>query len=431
MGSVPRSLAGWLVQLEHRHPATEIVLGLERVGTVAARMGLARPAARVITVGGTNGKGSCVAVIERLLLASGERVGAYTSPHLRRYNERVRVRGQEAPDEALCAAFAAIEQARGGIPLTYFEFGTLAALEIFRREALDWVLLEVGLGGRLDATNIVDADVAVVTSIQIDHTEWLGPDRESIGREKAGIFRTGRPAVCGDRSPPASLRAAARTLEAPWYGIGREFDCGRDAGGWHWRGVSRAGRALGREGLPVPQLLEDNVCCALQALALAGVEPDAALLRRELPAIGLPGRFQRRRLGASECVLDVAHNPAGIAQLAARLAAEPPRGRTVVLFAAMRDKDLGSMLGVLRPLADAWLFADLPEARAARATEAAAALGGSVAALRCCDSVGAALEQATTMLGADDRLVVCGSFHTVGPALDWLEARGAEPGEMA
>ena len=220
MGALPQSLAAWLAYLETRHPVTEIVLGLERVGTVAARMGLARGQATVITVGGTNGKGSCVAVIEGLLLALGKRVGAYTSPHLCRYNERVRVQGREASDEALCAAFAAIEQARGEIPLTYFEFGTLAALEIFRREALDWIVLEVGLGGRLDAVNIVNADVAVVTSIQIDHTEWLGSGRESIGREKAGIFRTGHPAVCGDRAPPASLRAAARTLDAPWYGIG-------------------------------------------------------------------------------------------------------------------------------------------------------------------------------------------------------------------
>ncbi len=375
MGALPRSLADWLAYLETRHPVTQIVLGLERVGTVAARMGLTRPRATVIAVGGTNGKGSCVAVIEGLLLALGKRVGAYTSPHLCRYNERVRVQGREASDDALCAAFAAIEQARAEIPLTYFEFGTLAALEIFRREALDWMVLEVGLGGRLDAVNIVDADVAVVTSIQIDHTEWLGPDRESIAREKAGIFRTGRPAVCGDRAPPVALRTAARTLDAPWYGIGHAFDCGSDRNGWHWHGTAHDGRALEREGLAAPQLLEDNVSCALQALALAGVEPDVALLQRVLPTIGLAGRFERRRLGANECVLDVAHNPAGIAQLAARLAADPPRGRTVVLFAAMRDKDLGAMLGSLAPLADAWLFAELPGARAARAAQAAAALG--------------------------------------------------------
>ena len=433
VGAVPQSLADWLAYLETRHPVTQIVLGLERVGAVAARMGLGRPQARVITVGGTNGKGSCVAAIEGLLLARGERVGAYTSPHLCCYNERVRVQGREATDAALCAAFAAIERARGEIPLTYFEFGTLAALEIFRREALHWVVLEVGLGGRLDAVNIVDADVAVVTSIQIDHTEWLGRDRESIGREKAGIFRTARPAVCGDRSPPASLRAAARTLDAPWYGIGQEFDCTSDAAGWHWRGTGRDGQAIRRDGLAAPQLLEDNVSCALQALALMGLEPDAELLRRVLPAIGLPGRFQRRRLGHNECVLDVAHNPAGIERLAARLAADPPSGRTVVVFAAMRDKDLAAMLATLAPLADEWLFPALPGERAAHAADAAEALGDAAGQARvmCCDSVAAALEQAAATLRAGDRLVVCGSFHTVGPALEWLDERGAGPGETA
>ena len=387
----------------------------------------------MITVGGTNGKGSCVAVIEGLLLALGKRVGAYTSPHLCRYNERVRVQGREASDEALCAAFAAIEQARGEIPLTYFEFGTLAALEIFRREALDWIVLEVGLGGRLDAVNIVNADVAVVTSIQIDHAEWLGSGRESIGREKAGIFRTGHPAVCGDRAPPASLRAAARTLDAPWYGLGQEFDCGRDATGWYWRGTGREGRAIRRDGLAAPLLLEDNVSCALQALALAGIEPDAQVLRRALPAIGLPGRFQRRRLGANECVLDVAHNAAGIARLAARLAADPPGGRTVVLFAAMRDKDLAAMLSALAPLAHEWLFPALPAERAAHAADAAEALGAGAGQARvtCCDSVAAALEQAVATLRVGDRLVVCGSFHTVGPALEWLDERDTEPGETA
>ncbi len=433
MGAVPQSLAEWLACLEGRHPVSEIVLGLERVGTVAARMGLRRPQATVITVGGTNGKGSCVAVIEGLLLALGKRVGAYTSPHLCRYNERVRVQGSEATDAAICDAFAAIEQARGEIPLTYFEFGTLAALEIFRREALDWIVLEVGLGGRLDAVNIVDADVAVVTGIQIDHTEWLGPDRESIGREKAGIFRTGHPAVCGDRAPPASLRAAARTLGAPWYGIGQEFDCGHDAGAWCWRGTARDGRSLRCDGIAAPRLLEENVSCALQALALAGIEPDAQLLRRALPAIGLPGRFERRRLGASECVLDVAHNPAGIARLAARLAAEPVPGRTVVLFAAMRDKDLAPMLAALAPLAHEWLFPALPGERAAHPADVIEALGDAPgqARGRCCDSVAAALEQAVTTLRAGDRLVVCGSFHTVGPALEWLDERGGELGETA
>jgi dihydrofolate synthase / folylpolyglutamate synthase len=431
MDALAQSLAAWLVRIEQGHTA-EIALGLERVGTVAGRMGLCSPRARVITVGGTNGKGSCVAVIERLLLASGRRVGAYSSPHLRRYNERVRVQGREADDVSLCAAFAAVEAARGSVPLTYFEYGTLAALDVFRRAGCDWLVLEVGLGGRLDAVNLLDADVAVVTSVQIDHTDWLGADRESIGREKAGIFRCARPAVCGDRSPPASLRAVARTLDAPWYAIGEAFDCSRTAGGgWQWRGTDREGRALGRGALDPPQLLEDNVACALQALALAGALPEAGQLRELLPAIALPGRFQRLAFGAIECVLDVAHNPAGMERLAARLGAEPPRGRTVVLFAAMRDKDLAGMLQALAPVAHAWLFAELPHPRAAPAAEALAALGscGTQAPADCRESVAAALDRAAATLDGGDRLVVCGSFQTVGPALDWFDERGMETGE--
>ena len=435
----PTTLAAWLAYLETLHPKA-IALGLDRVRAVYTRMGTSL-ACPVVTVTGTNGKGSTSAMLDAILARAKFRVGLYLSPHLVRYNERVRIAGCEASDDELVRAFNAVEDARtaksvdGGpdVALTYFEFGTLAALWLFAQERLDVAVLEVGLGGRLDAVNIVDADVAVVTSIQIDHTEWLGRDRESIGREKAGIFRTARPAVCGDRSPPASLRAAARTLDAPWYGIGQEFDCTSDAAGWHWRGTGRDGQAIRRDGLAAPQLLEDNVSCALQALALMGLEPDAELLRRVLPAIGLPGRFQRRRLGHNECVLDVAHNPAGIERLAARLAADPPSGRTVVVFAAMRDKDLAAMLATLAPLADEWLFPALPGERAAHAADAAEALGDAAGQARvmCCDSVAAALEQAAATLRAGDRLVVCGSFHTVGPALEWLDERGAGPGETA
>jgi len=431
MGAAPRSLADWLQCIESRHPA-EIALGLERVRAVALRMGLTRPGARAITVGGTNGKGSCVAVTEALLLAAGERVGAYTSPHLRRYNERVRVQGREASEEALCAAFAAVEAARADVPLTYFEFGTLAALEIFREARVDWLVLEVGLGGRLDAVNLIDADVAVVTSVQIDHTEWLGSDRESIGREKAGIFRSARPAVCGDRVPPGSLRTAARTLGAPWFAVGEAFDCQRTAdGAWYWRGTDAQGRVVDPGPLVLPQLLEDNVACALQALVLAGQRLDSSLLRRELPRIALPGRYQRRRLAASDCVLDVAHNAAGVQCLAARLAAEPVRGRTLVLFAAMADKELDAMVSALAPLADGWLLCDLPAVRAARATEVAGLLERCApgACVECAGGVSAAMARAAALLRESDRLVVCGSFHTVGPALDWLDERGAAEGE--
>lgn len=218
-----RSLAGWLSALESAHPV-QIDMGLERVRVVARRLELDRADCPVITVAGTNGKGSCVATAERLLLASGKRTGVYTSPHLRRYNERVRLDGNEVSDGALCRAFEAVEEARRGTSLTYFEHGTLAALHVFREARPDRLVLEVGLGGRLDAVNIVDPTVAVVTSIGLDHQDWLGPDRESIAGEKAGIFRLGAPAVIGDRDPPEALAKACRAVGARWYAIGDHFD---------------------------------------------------------------------------------------------------------------------------------------------------------------------------------------------------------------
>lgn len=424
------SLAGWLAQMQRKHPTT-IALGLERVLTVARRMGLDRTSATVITVGGTNGKGSCIAVMERILLEGGARVGCYSSPHLVRYNERVRIRGQEARDEELCSSFTAVEEARAEVPLTFFEFGTLAALELFRRADCDWLLLEVGLGGRLDAVNIIDADVAVVTSIAIDHTDWLGRDRRSIGLEKAGIFRHGHPAICGDRDPPMALRAVADVLAAPWHGIGETFDqmeCGQ---GWHWRGCLADGTVLHHQLERRPTLHADDVACALQALALTGALPARELLQRVLPRITLPGRMQKRPLGAAECLLDVAHNPAGIACLAEHLRAEPVPGRTWVLFGAMRDKDADGMLRELLPLADRWIIATLAEERAAPPDAVRAALHGICedASVETAASVAAGMEAAAAAMNAGDRLVVCGSFHVVGPALEWLDAQEAAHGE--
>ena len=238
-----QTLDQWLAWQETAH-RTAIDLGLERVGEVARRLGLTRPAAPVITIAGTNGKGSCVAYFEAIHQAAGRRVGAYTSPHLLRYNERVRVAGLPVTDEALCEAFARIDTARGDISLSYFEFGTLAALEVFRQQTVDVILLEVGLGGRLDAVNILDADLALITSIGLDHVEWLGEDRESIGREKAGIMRAGRPVVCGDREPPGAILAHAASVGATLYRIGEEFDVELGEGDWSWRtDVVQIGRA--------------------------------------------------------------------------------------------------------------------------------------------------------------------------------------------
>jgi len=423
MTELPRSLPDWLEFIEQAHPA-EIDMGLERVARVAAHAGLPGHRGRVITVAGTNGKGSCVAVLERLLLAAGYSVGAYTSPHLRCYNERVRLQGREVDDAALCRAFAVVEAARNGVTLTYFEYGTLAALEIFRLAAPDFLVLEVGLGGRLDAVNIVDADVALITSIQLDHTEWLGNDREAIAGEKAGIMRYGRPIVCAERDPPRALPRIAHDLGAPWYGLGREFDCSRGVSGdWHWRGVDDQGETLHYAARQGPQLIDSNVAGALQALLLAGVRPEAGMLEHLLPRISVPGRFQQRRLGGIDWVLDVAHNPAGVAELARRLAQEPCGGSTTVVFAAMADKDLPAMLTQLAATAADWALVDLPHPRAASAAELARVLQqhASTAALTQHPTVASALQQAVDTLSAGDRVVVCGSFYLVGPALDWLD----------
>lgn len=424
----PSTLPDWLSRLEAAHPR-QIELGLDRVRVVARRLGLERAGVPVYTVGGTNGKGSCVAVIDGLLGASGIRTGCYTSPHLRRYNERVRIAGVEATDEALCRAFAAVEAARGEVSLTYFEHGTLAAFQLFREARVERLVLEVGLGGRLDAVNLLDADVAVVTSIGLDHQEWLGPDRESIGREKAGIFRAGRPAVVGDSEPPASLHEVARALGAHWFAIGEAFDYSTlPDGRWTWRGLSPGGQALQAGPMAAPGLMASNVACALQALALGGDLPAPAVLEASLPGIRVEGRMQRLRCAGVDCLLDVAHNPAGVAALCARLAADAPRGREFVVMGAMRDKDFAGMIAALAPQVDRWFFADLPLERAAAASELAAAVPGD-AASSCFAGLSGALGAALAAAAPGDRVLVCGSFHVVGPALSWFEAHADAIGE--
>src|SRR5690348_1007123 len=305
--SRPATLADWLAYLETLHPKA-IALGLDRVQDVYARLAIA-PERSVITVGGTNGKGSTATFVERMLAAGGYRAGLYTSPHLLAYNERVRIGGALAGDDELCAAFAAVEAVRRDTPLTYFEFGTLAALWLFARERLDAWVLEVGLGGRLDAVNIVDPDVAVITTVAIDHTDYLGPTREDIGREKAGIFRRGRPAICADPDPPASLVAHAGELGAPLLAIGADFGYAREGAQWRYFGPGGA-----RYGLPHPALRGDyqlaNAAAALTALdALRDRLPvPMSAVRQALVGIELPGRFQVLP-GRPVTVLDVAHNP--------------------------------------------------------------------------------------------------------------------------
>lgn len=390
-------------------------------------MQLAQPPFAVITVGGTNGKGSTVTLCDAMLQAGGYRVGAYTSPHLVRYNERVRVNGAMATDAELCAAFARIEESRGDARLTYFEFGTIAALDIFRRQRIDVAVLEVGMGGRLDAVNAVDPDVAIVTSIGIDHTNWLGPDRASIAREKAGIFRAQRPAVCGELDPPASLIETAQRIGARLYRYGQEFHARPAAGGWSFHFGDQV-----RTGLPFPLLRGEhqlrNAACALTALAVLAerVPLTQAPLRQGLLTAFVPGRFQVLP-GLPSVVLDVAHNVQAAEALAANMRRQHIAGRTHAVFGMLIDKPIAEVARAVVEQVDRWYTLSLPRPRGADAAQVAQALaqaGVRAPVLQFADAV-AAYEAAHAAAGPTDRVVVFGSFYTVGDILAHLNAEPA------
>jgi len=417
----PTDLAGWLAYLETLHPKA-IEMGLRRVRDVEARMS-APLACPVITVAGTNGKGSTCAVLDAVLRAAGYRVGLYTSPHLLRYNERVRIDGVEADDDALLEAFGAVEDARTAgeaIPLTYFEFGTLSALWLFSRARLDALILEVGLGGRLDAVNAVEPDVAIVTSVDLDHQEYLGPTREAIGHEKAGIFRAGRPAICGDAHPPASLVAHARAIGAPLYVAGDAFAGVADGAQWRYRGPGGE-----RFGLPVPALRGrhqvGNAAIALAALDLLRdrLPVSAGAIRAALVSVELPGRFQVLA-GRPTTVLDVAHNPHAARILAAALSDMGFHPQTHAVFGMLADKDIRGVIDAVRPRVDDWYVATLPPPRGAAAERVAAQLraaGVADSAIRVFDAIAPAYAAARVAAAEADRIVVFGSFLTVAAAL--------------
>ncbi|MFC5695098.1 bifunctional tetrahydrofolate synthase/dihydrofolate synthase [Pseudomonas sp. GCM10022186] len=424
-----RTLADWLSYLEQLHP-TAIDMGLERSREVASRLGLGRPAPKVITVTGTNGKGSTCAFLAALLRAQGLKVGVYSSPHLLRYNERVQLNGLEATDQSLCDAFSAVEAARGEISLTYFEMGTLAAFWLFQRAGLDAVVLEVGLGGRLDAVNLVDADLALVTSIGLDHADWLGDTRESVAFEKAGIFRAGKPALCGDLDPPQPLLEQAGALSAPLFLRGRDFDLAVGEDGWHWRGVGASGQVLELHDLPLLDLPMENAALALQAYALLGMpwQPDA--LQAALLGTRVTGRLDRRRLDwrgkRVSLLLDVGHNPHAAEFLAARLAGQPLAGRRLAVFGLLADKDLQGVLHALQGRFDHWAVAPLPTPRSRPAAELQAALTNLRASVSVHQNIAAALEAQCERATADDEILVFGSFYSVAEALSWLEGQATE-----
>jgi dihydrofolate synthase / folylpolyglutamate synthase len=425
---VTKDLAGWLAYIEQQHPQT-IALGLERVERVREAMGLA-PAMPVITVAGTNGKGSTCAMLDAMLAAAGYRVGLYTSPHLLRYNERVRIAGREADDAALASAFARVEAARTekaeNTRLTYFEFGTLAAVDLFLRSTLDVLVLEVGMGGRLDAVNVFDADCAIVTSIGLDHMDYLGATREAIGYEKAGIFRAGKPAVVSDPAPPASVLAQAQALGARLLRIGQEFGYQDERGEWLFWGP--AGR---KSGLAYPALRGriqlQNASAALAALdTLQQCLPlTLEQLQRGLAEVGLPGRFELLP-GHPAVVLDVGHNPQAAAVMAENLSHMGPCAGTWAVFGMLRDKDIAGVVSLLAKRMDHWLVCTLPPPRGARAAELAQALRqAGVDAVREFENPALAYAAACSEAADNDRIVVFGSFHTVADVLAARESAKA------
>lgn len=426
--AISRTLPQWLAHCEQLHPIG-IDMGLTRVQTVAQRLAGGRGLqfdCPVITVAGTNGKGSTCAMLESILQQAGYKTGLFTSPHLVHFEERCRIKGQVTEAGPLCGHFALVEAARlscePAISLTYFEFTTLAILSLLAASKLDVVVLEVGLGGRLDAVNVVDTDCAVITCIALDHMDYLGHTRELIGHEKAGIMRSGKPAVVSDPVAPASVAAYADKVGADLWLIGRDFNVAGDPQQWAW-----AGRGRRYSGLAYPALRGANqlvnaagVLAALQALR-ARLPVTAQAIRSGLAMVELPGRFQIFP-GQPALVLDVAHNPHSVAALAENLDAMGFYPNTHAIFGAMADKDLAAMLARIAPLVDKWYFTDLPTPRAQSALQLQAQwqLRNTRSDARSCivASPSEGLRQAIAVAGPADRIVVFGSFYTVGGVLE-------------
>ncbi|KPJ92892.1 MAG: hypothetical protein AMJ53_08520 [Gammaproteobacteria bacterium SG8_11] len=420
------NVAAWLAYQESLN-VKSIDLGLERVKAVYDRLQLQPRWRAVVTVAGTNGKGSCVAMLASILTDSGYRVGTYTSPHLFRYNERICLNGQPVDDTVLCDAFAQVEAARGDIALTYFEFGTLAALVIFAQSSLDAVVLEVGLGGRLDAVNIIDPDVALITALDIDHVDWLGPDRESIAKEKAGIMRPGKPMVCIDTDPPRSLRVQAQQLGAIAYFINEEFTCSAaDKSHWCWR----YGK-LARD-YPYPSLIGD-----FQRRNAAGVVMTLHLLKQQLPVdeqcitkglqrTSIPGRFQVIP-GKVTHIFDVAHNAQAAQALANNLEKTPGTGRTFAVVGMLKDKAIAEVAHAMTRVIDYWYAGALQVPRAASSEyltdqiSKGALIDTNIAAF---DRIESAYRAACDNANAGDRIVVFGSFYTVAAVLPLAQKMG-------
>lgn len=413
------SLNVWLRWLEAQS-SHEIVLGLDRVRDVLGRLRLSG-SARVIHVAGTNGKGSCVAMLEALLREAGESTGAYTSPHLLRFNERIRVDGEEASDEQITDAFAAVEAVRAGVPLTYFEFSTLAALTVFDRSSVDSAILEIGMGGRLDAVNAVDAAGSIITNVSLDHCDWLGEDIESIAAEKAGIMRPGLPVIFGSESVPMTIVTRARELQVDLRAFGRDFTYTRSGETWSWSGRRRALSSIGLPALSGSCQLQNAsmVLALVEAIGPASVLEEG-VVTNILADIALPGRFQRIERNAT-WLLDVAHNAAAAEALAASLERLAPPGRTVAVIGMLADKDIEGIVRPLRSLVDRWIAVPVDALRAFDAGELARRVANcSGRPCLVADSITGAMDEAGELAGTEDLVLVAGSFYVVGPALELL-----------
>ena len=416
------SLPEWLEWQEELH-FTAIELGLDRCTAVAENMGLLNPDFTVISVAGTNGKGSSVTMMDSILSNSGYKTGCYTSPHLIRYNERIKLDGVEVTDEMLCESFSRIDHARGDISLTYFEFGTLAALDIFHHANIDVALLEVGLGGRLDAVNCLDADVALVTSIDLDHMQWLGMDRETIAYEKAGIFRSAKPAICSDPHPPATVLQYAEEIGATLYIPGRDFNYKLSDDHWSWQWGSVAYESLPRPG-------QYNSC---QVQNAAGVLMVLNILKSELPIkaeaiekglgnFSLTGRFQMLTEG-TQTILDVAHNTQAAKTLVHNLKQFPNSGKTHIIIGMLKDKDQTGVLNELKEIADSWNTVSISSSRGSDSATLKRELLelGVTVPISENDTVASAFHKLQNETGLHDRIVVTGSFLSVGDAIKHLE----------
>lgn len=422
----PHTLPQWLETISHLHSHT-IDMGLDRVAEVYARLNIGFDAA-VITVAGTNGKGSTCALLESILLQGGYRVGLYTSPHLLVFNERVRIGGEMVSDAALIGAFALVDAARGAITLSYFEFTTLAALKLFADAKLDAVILEVGLGGRLDAVNVVDADVAIVTSIDIDHTDYLGDTREKIGFEKAGIFRTGKAAICSDPVPPQSLIDHALEIGADLWLFGRDFNYSGDQLQWNFGGRNQRRNSLAYPSLRgANQLLNASAALAALEVLRLRLPLGAQEIRKGIVLVDLPGRFQVLP-GQPTVVLDVGHNPHAAATLAQNLGNMAYHPYTYAVFGVMQDKDIEGIIAHLKPCIDHWCVSDLPLERAASAVALQQKLvqagvvqqdtAAAESSIKTFASPAEAFANAQSRAGENDRIVVFGSFLTVAGVLE-------------